>query len=445
MKYLGLIFVLLLTACSLAKKEPVWVLQHPVDSGFYTAVIRTSKQAPNYTDTARDNALREISTQISVQIDSDIALKETEANGIASSELVSQIRSSSRNKLANIQLAGSYETDKEYWAFYRLSKSDYQAWRKQQRDLAVQQALPLLSEFDDSTADAAPGITALLKALELIVDYTDMDLSTSYNGQEVNLYNELFSRLNRLPENLKPELAVANLPVVAKQRQTHIVPATMYYFKDKQKYSCKAFPLVFSFVSGKGDIVNTTLTDNEGKADLVIRRITDFTDPQQISMAPDKQYWLSRIENPIVKQMFKLLQFPPAILNLKVSRPKAYLDYSFDNTAGSAYRDLLVRKLQDLDLEVVADSSKSDFTFKVIVISRDGDFVPSLKLYSAKADAYVELLQSKGYSSLYNTNLTNIKSTGLTTETARKMSELNSIVEINDKLMYMLVEQYIMY
>lgn len=445
MKWLAYLMLVVVTACSFGAKEPNWINQRPADNNYYSAVISAPKKVPNYADIARENALREISTQISVQIDADIALNETEANGIPSSDIISQIRSSSRNKLANVQLAGSYETKNEYWAYYRLSKSEYLAWRMRQRDLAMGQALPLLAEFDAATDDVASGITALLKALELVVDFADMDLSTKYKGDSVNLYNELFSRLNRLPVNLKTELATTKLAVVAKQRKKFIVPVKAVWTSDGKTYDSKVFPLQFSFTRGKGDVVTSTLTDNEGKAELILRRVMDFAELQQIAVNPDKQYWLSRIENPVVKRMFGLLQFQPAVLDLSVSRPKAYLDYTFDNTAGSAYRDLLVKKLQDLDMEVVADSSVSDFTFKVIVISRDGDFVPSLKLYTAQADAYVELLNSKGYKSIYNSNLTNIKSTGATPALARKMSELNSIVEVNDKLMYMLVEQYIMY
>jgi len=55
------------------------------------------------------------------------------------------------------------------------------------------------------------------------------------------------------------------------------------------------------------------------------------------------------------------------------------------------------------------------------------------------------LLQSSNGKSIYNTNLTGIKSTASLPEIAEKMSELNAVNEICDKVMYMLVEQYIMF
>ena len=439
-----LLFLLLLTSCSFTPKQPEWVLQNPVDNAYYQAVTHLSKKVPAYGDLARENALREISSQISVQIDSDIALTETEANGIPSSDLISQIRSSSRNKLSGVQLAGVYQTDKDYWAYYRLSKSEFRSWRIQQRNLALQQATNLLSEFDSSSNDIAAGITSLLKAMELIIDFTDMDLSCQYQGKEVNLYNEVFNRLQRLPASLKPSYAIQQLALVAKTRSTNNVTVTMQYQKGTQLVACSAFPLSFGFSRGAGEIVKTAVTQSDGKAELIIHRITDFVSLQQIALTPDKDYWLGRIENPVVKRLFSQLQFPPALLTLLVSRPKAFLGYSFDNTKGSAYRDIITKKLQDLDLEVVADSSLSDFSFRIRIISHEGDFVPRLNLYAAQADAYVELLNSKSKTSIYNANLTNIKSTGNSLEAARKMCELNAVNEICNKLMYMLVEQYIM-
>ncbi|MDD4309997.1 MAG: LPP20 family lipoprotein [Candidatus Cloacimonetes bacterium] len=439
-----LILLLFVNACGFAAKEPEWVLSTPVDGAYYQAVVMLSKKVPGYVDTARENALREISTQISVQIDSDIALTETEANGIPSNDLISQIRSSSRNRLNGIQLAGTYQTDKDYWAYYRLSKSEYRFWRNQQKDLSVQQAISLLSDFDSATGDIAVGITALLKALELIVDFTDMDLSCEYKGKQVNLYNELFNRLQRLPESIKPLYASQQLAVIAKTRTTHEIPVSISYLKDNQQYPCSSFPLAFSFIKGAGDIEKKTISDTQGAAKLTIRRIADFATPQQIALSPDKEYWQSRLENPIVKKLFTQLQFSPAYLTLLVSRPKAYLEYSFDNSAGSAYKDILVKKLQDLDLEVVKEKANADYYFKVAIISHEGEPLPLLNQHTAKADAYVELLDVASGKSIYSNNLTNIKSTGNSLAIARNKSELVAINEICDKLLFMLVEQHIM-
>ena len=436
------ILLLLLSACSVAKKQPEWTLQQPFDNGYYSAVVKIPKKAPNYKELARNEAIREISTQISVQIDSDIALKETEANGIPSSELISSIRSSSNNKIRDLQLVGTYETKNDYWAYYRLSKSEYYAWRKNQCEQATAQALNLLNEFDLSQTNLTPGISALLKGLELIVDYTDMDLTTSYRNKQINLYNELFFRLNHLTEKVKINYAEKEIDLTAKQRERKSIAVFVIY---QQEIPVNNFPVCFNFLSGKGEIVAKGLTDENGKAELIINRITSFSTPQFIEAKPDKDFWLTGIENPIVKTMFGNLQFLPATLKLNVNRPKAFVQYSFNNTSGTDYRNILLKKLQDLDLEISTNQNESDYTFEVNIITRNSEFLPLLKQYSAVADAYIELIDSRTGKSIYNTNLTGIKSVAVTTDAAKGKNELDAVNELCDKVMFMLVQQYIMY
>jgi len=436
------ILLLLLSACSVGKKQPEWTLQQPFDNGYYSAVVKIPKKAPNYKELARNEAIREISTQISVQIDSDIALTETEANGILSSELISSIRSSSNNKIRDLQLVGTYETKNDYWAYYRLSKSEYYAWRKNQCEQATAQALNLLNEFDLSQTNLTSGISALIKGLELIVDYTDMDLTTSYRNKQINLYNELFFRLNHLTEKVKINYAEKEIDLTAKQRERKSIAVFVNY---QQEIPVNNFPVCFNFLSGKGEIVAEGLTDENGKAELIINRITSFSTPQFIEAKPDKDFWLTGIENPIVKTMFGNLQFLPATLKLNVNRPKAFVQYSFNNTSGTDYRNILLKKLQDLDLEVSTNQNESDYTFKVNIITRNSEFLPLLKQYSAVADAYIELIDSRTGKSIYNTNLTGIKSVAVTTDAAKGKNELDAVNELCDKVMFMLVQQYIMY
>jgi len=436
------ILLLLLSACSVGKKQPEWTLQQPFDNGYYSAVVKIPKKAPNYKELARNEAIREISTQISVQIDSDIALTETEANGILSSELISSIRSSSNNKIRDLQLVGTYETKNDYWAYYRLSKSEYYAWRKNQCEQATAQALNLLNEFDLSQTNLTSGISALIKGLELIVDYTDMELTTSYRNKQINLYNELFFRLNHLTEKVKINYAEKEIDLTAKQRERKSIAVFVNY---QQEIPVNNYPVCFNFLSGKGEIVAEGLTDENGKAELIINRITSFSTPQFIEAKPDKDFWLVGIENPIVKTMFGNLQFLPATLKLNVNRPKAFVQYSFNNTSGTDYRNILLKKLQDLDLEISTNQNESDYTFEVNIITRNSEFLPLLKQYSAVADAYIELIDSRTGKSIYNTNLTGIKSVAVTTDAAKGKNELDAVNELCDKVMFMLVQQYIMY
>jgi len=173
------------------------------------------------------------------------------------------------------------------------------------------QALNLLADFDAANTNIGSGITSLLQGLELIVDYTDRDLTTLYKGNEINLYNELFYRLNRLPETFSIKFAHKEIDLTAKQRERKTVALAVSYNKNGQEYPCSNFPVCFIFSSGKGEIIPNATTDENGTAELIINRITSFSNPQFIEAKPDKAFWLTGRDNPVVKTMFNNLRFMP--------------------------------------------------------------------------------------------------------------------------------------
>ncbi len=87
------------------------------------------------------------------------------------------------------------------------------------------------------------------------MDYTDRDLTTLTKAMRLNLYNELFYRLNRLPETFSIKFANNEIDLTAKQRERKTVSLAVSYNKNGQEYPCSNFPVCFIFSSGKGEIV----------------------------------------------------------------------------------------------------------------------------------------------------------------------------------------------
>ncbi|MCD8479672.1 MAG: LPP20 family lipoprotein [Candidatus Cloacimonetes bacterium] len=139
-------------------------MQHPSDPMFYSAVVSESKARPNYQELARDKALRDIAMQISTQIDASISVSEREAWGIASSEYLSTLQATSSASIRDLQLRDSFETDKMYYAWYRLNKAEYEAQRRLLRDRALASSVDLLNRYHGAASDPATAIPLLLQA-----------------------------------------------------------------------------------------------------------------------------------------------------------------------------------------------------------------------------------------------------------------------------------------
>src|SRR5690606_16411007 len=107
---------------------PKWVNARPHNSAYYIGIGSSSKTAQpfDYQNVAKKNALNDLASEISVRVQGQTFLNSLEVNKNFSEEFISTISTTTDEKIENFEVAGIWENDKEYWTFYRLSKSEFQ-------------------------------------------------------------------------------------------------------------------------------------------------------------------------------------------------------------------------------------------------------------------------------------------------------------------------------
>jgi hypothetical protein len=107
---------------------PAWVETFPSNPDQYIGIghaVKASHPA-SYRETAQSMALAQISREISIQVQSENALTQSE-HGKDWAEAYSQkITTASQNQLSGYQLEKVYETGTDFWALYTLDKEVYQ-------------------------------------------------------------------------------------------------------------------------------------------------------------------------------------------------------------------------------------------------------------------------------------------------------------------------------
>ncbi|MDP3114250.1 MAG: LPP20 family lipoprotein [Candidatus Cloacimonadaceae bacterium] len=440
-----LIIIWMLCSCSFSKAVPTWTKAEPIDPAFYSSVVNINKGIANYKDRAFDNAVKNISMQISVQVDAQLSLIDTESSGIPRSEFVSQIQTSSRALLTDVQLTGTYESKKEYWAYYRLSKDIYRSQRMRRRDLAVSQALGQLIQYDNAGSDIATGIPLLLEALEQVVDYLDLDLSADYLSQRINLYNELSRRLRQLPLQLTFSADPSILEMVAKQKTEKRILITLNYKKDdQQNYGCDHFPLVFRFSRGSGKMPLSGMTDSKGQYLLPVERITSFEANQLIEVGIDKSHYAKRLTNPIIRKLLDTIVFKHAQIPIRVGKPKVCLQYSFNDSKGTIYRKVLQDRLIDMDIDITDSPQSADYIIEVKIVSRPGTYISALNLHSAFGDVYCAIKNARSGEIIISDTIQNVKNNAPRMLQAETDAELSAVNALSDGVLYRLVMASIM-
>ena len=130
------IILLLLFQSLFAKTMPDWVKSRPIDKNYYIGigVAKKSKKNKDYIQYAKDSALKNLASEISVNISGEVISKVMEKNGINKEELISNIKTSTQAKLQGYELVGTWEDKNNYWVYYHLSKEKYKAQQKKKRD-----------------------------------------------------------------------------------------------------------------------------------------------------------------------------------------------------------------------------------------------------------------------------------------------------------------------
>lgn len=223
-----LLFLLLvpwiLFACSTTKKQttpdltnaPEWVRKAPNEAAYYHGVGSAVKTgAMDYKEKAKQNALSDIASNISVNISNSSVFSQFETDRKFSEYYRDNIKTTTKNYLEGYEMVEAYETKERYWVYYRLSKSEHERLKNER----IQSAL-LKSEGDyrqmteaRASGQSAEAIFSAIRAIEKIKDYLGEDLRSSADGDNQSYSSRLFADLTAILNSIRIVYQIDKLEV----------------------------------------------------------------------------------------------------------------------------------------------------------------------------------------------------------------------------------------
>lgn len=181
-----------------SRSKPSWTLQKPRTPEFFVGVGMAEKRGNgDHATLARNQALSDLSQEITVTISSDFINRLSEASGATKEEVHAEIRATTRARLVSVELVAAWEDRKEYWRFERVSKAAYYAelLRSLRDSMAAAQSLM-------AAADAEPNPVSAIKfyfqAIDTIEDLVACPLPEAYSGPTpLALVQDIFARAQR--------------------------------------------------------------------------------------------------------------------------------------------------------------------------------------------------------------------------------------------------------
>ena len=436
-----LIFSISVTAA--APKKPDWVKKRPVIKGYYIGIGIAEKAGKNrdYFRRAKDYALNDLASEITINISSEIIDVITIQSGMSESEFRSEIQSTTEANLVEFELIDTWENDREYWVYYRLSKSMYEERKRLKLEKAISLSKDLLSKgkAEENVYNIANGLNYYINAFNPIQNHIAEPLLTEYEGRKIFMRNEIYTSLQSLigKIDLKGEKNKRSTKV-GKPLQEPVIIHAVYSDRNGKERKVSNLPIRFSFIRGSGTILERTLTDSRGVASVRVAKITS-TDKIQIIKA--ELDLLSSVDNEaesrVIRDILQNLSVPSVNLILNVTGLSVFFESRESNLGEALKIQSLTPKIKnwltDKGLTFTDDIGEADLAIKFSVETREGNVIYGQ--YVAYADLEISAIDVSSGDEVYSDGLTNIKGIHLNYEKAGLKALENAYKKISENVL----------
>jgi len=400
-----------------SQKKPDWVKDRPVSDEYYIGIGMAKTYENNYTKVAKNNALTDMISEISVSISSNSVLKQFEDESGFKEEFESITKSKMKDDLENHELIDTWKGKDNYWVYYRLSKEKYR--RRKQEEL--EKAKSLAKDFYEKAREAEKAynvpnaLNYYVKAFEAVKPHLDEDISVFTFDGRINLGNRIYQNVQEIFSSIEFRSSQKEFDIRALSAGNSPVTATVYYSKDGERKPVSDLPVVFSFPELDINKTEQVHSNSSGVITCSIAEMAPKGKQQKIKMALDTDvYFGEKTQDNLLKKMFHLKgSVPYSYLILNVTELKAYLESEETEfgkiSTGKPVTNIFRKALSEGFFSFVPDKSSADVIVRITANTTKGKKMDNYDLHTAYLDCNMSVTNTKTNTEIYSTGLSNIK------------------------------------
>ncbi len=425
---------------------PHWVQQYPIDRQYFIGIASAPilRGSAQHISQARDAALAEIASSITIQIISESESRIREANQLFSHTFEERISSFAKQDLEGYELVDSWEGDHHYWVYYRLCKDLYLSQVEEKIRVATNLAADLLNnaESDLQSGDHAQAIRYHLQAYNNIADFIGYGIETYLNGEKVFLENHIWKTTQDIIRNLKIEFSPSRATGKFLQgltEQVKVVTVSKYHPGGSYR-PVTDMPLKASFIRGNGQLTENIVTGADGTANLSLSRISSPLRSQAILVKPDIKAIAGNLkEEPAVADMINNISLPGANLTIDLETITFCIDYAdrgkYNEIIRNAGDGIIRSSLSEKGFEFTSHAANCNYILKFDANLRRGTVIQNI--HTAFCNATIYFISDQDVE-LMSFSVSNVSGADLGFEKAKQKAVQNAtnnlIKRIDDEL-----------
>jgi len=393
--------------------KPAWLNAKPAEDTYYIGIGHSAKDgANNYVQEAKKSALEDLVSDIKVNISSTSVLSQIDANKEFQEKYEQIIQTKAADDIEEFEQVDSWQDDRNFWVYYRLSKQRYKEIKDQQKRNAVTLALDFFTKAKQSerSNDLVQALGFYFQGFRAIEKYLAEPIQLDFEGKTILLTNEIYSNIQLLLDKIQITTNPAEIMVnrrVAESGQTVIAKAIL---KESRK-PIAALPLAASFEKGAGVVFPDYKTDGNGQSKILITKISARDLEQTVGVKVNLLAFSGQDSTNVSSLVAQKMAVPRANILLKVQRPLVYVTSIERNFGADKPNQQLTNRLKNFitssGFELSNDRAKAELWMDINADAEKG--AVSGSIYITYVTAVIRVVTLKDGKEIYATTLDRIK------------------------------------
>lgn len=317
-----------------ATPRPAWVSSRPSGDLDYIGIGSCPKARTDYQESAKKNALNDLASEISVRVEGNSLLSTLDQKTSFSETFNSNIRTSTNQQLEGFEMVDSWQDDKDYWVYYRLSKSEHARIKAERKARAIAQATDGYTRAQQQLAmgDLKGAFDQDIRALIAMKEYWGESDLVTVGDRQVQLANELFADLQRLTNGVRLSALPERCALDYSNRFKREMLLSAAFGDGKQSRALVQLPVTISFPGMNGKVTESKNTDTDGHVRSTVQRVELSGGTADLLVRLNVDELVSKDLDPVfVKPLISSLTIPELHIPIDRTMPKVKISASETN------------------------------------------------------------------------------------------------------------------
>ena len=355
MKRIILSLCLMVSVVALNARTPQWVNKRPISDSKYIGIGMAPVSDPDYMNIATTNAMLDIASQISVNIESTSFMQTLDVDGRSRELFEEKVQSRVAANITGQDLKGTHMSETHYYVYYELDKKKYDKVLADQKKKGTDLGLDYYSKGRAAEASHSylNAVKLYAKGLEAIEPYIHLDLKAMHDGKQIDLPTELYSACIGVFSGFELVQNLTELGVEAFKP----CPEPLAVCLSKGDAVIPNVTMKAAFTTGDGTLTAETKTDLSGTAVFYITNVTSKAAVQTVEVRIDDSFLADLPES--YKALVDTSAWPGATFTLSLVSPDYTAFYFAEKNdlddCQKQIRSILVNNNFDLKADSAAD------------------------------------------------------------------------------------------